>query len=496
MIEAELLVAGRYSAVVTPFDCPPLGLVCGIRTAFESVICVVPDTAIQNPESLGRIHRSIRLCTPVELVKMLEKLSKAGAVALACCESEREMSDLYKKVPTHSMSSITLCHHLKTSSGLDDVFDHFSKSRINTVGWALYMLLGELSRFEPALFDMAAPTLSMLGQSHDQLVDYKELIRFEDLRTELKQQGRISESERDVQLQSICANGLSREVAMVRESLPDELEQLQHDFPNFAEVTRFLQAQVALGLRRQVPAQAWPPILLVGSPGCGKSAFCRRLTQIICNDYFGADLSHMLGRFELVGLHASWRSGASGFLANALIKSRYINPIIFLDEIDKANQRHQDGNLIDCLLTLLEPDSAKIYVDQFLKVPMDASRIIWFFAANDLNLIPAAARSRLQVFHIPQPSAQEQHHIIHQMYRGLVDSSDLEDVLDPEIPASVINLLVSSSVREVRLRLQLSIANAALRLKGTSYKIRLGPEDIPLPLNILMDDLQGERTLH
>lgn len=285
-------------------------------------------------------------------------------------------------------------------------------------------------------------------------------------------------------------------MALVRSSLTGELEQLQHDFPNFAGVTTYLMAQVELSLRRRMPAQSWPPILLVGSPGCGKSAFYRRLAEILNNDFFGADLSHMHGRFELVGLHPSWRSGASGFLANAMLKSRYINPLIFLDEIDKANNPGQDANLVDCLLTLLEPDSAKSFVDQYLRLPMDMSKVLWCFAANDSNQIPAPALSRMQVFHVRQPTEHEQLRIIQQMYRNIARSNDLEEALEPELPPEVVVLLVSKSVREVRLRLNMAIAGAALRLRGSTSRIRLAREDVPMLHTIVPDRPRDGRTLH
>ena len=146
---------------------------------------------------------------------------------------------------------------------------------------------------------------------------------------------------------------------------------------------------------------------------------------------------------------------------------------------------------------MLEPDSAKSFVDQYLKLPMNASRVLWCFAANDSNQIPAPALSRMQVFHIRQPTEHEQLRIIKQMYRNMAQSSDLEEALEPDIPTEVVVLLVSKSVREVRLRLNLTIASAALRLRGSTDRIRLAREDVPMMQIFMPDERSGDgQTLH
>jgi len=497
MIQADFLVAAPYGALLTAFDCPTLGMVCGIRTAHESAIWIIPNTAIINPEALGRVHSSVRLFSADEMIKAFERLSEVGAIALCCDEAEKEIKDLYKKTPERSKEMITLCTHRVKPMGMNQVLSLLYKQSMDNVAHAFYLLLDELVQFERALFDINVPLLSELGPRSDRETHYQELMCFQDIRDELKNLSDSSSNiERKANFEGICADGLWREVALVRSTLTDELEQLQHEFPNFAAVTTYLMAHTELALRRRMPVQSWPPILLVGAPGCGKSAFFRRLAKTLNNDFFGADLSHMHGRFELVGLHPSWKSGTSGFLANAMLRSRYINPLIFLDEIDKANNPGQDGNLVNCLLTLLEPDSAKSFADQYLRLPMNASRILWCFAANNINLIPAPALSRMQVFHIRQPTEHEQLRIIQQMYRAMALSSDLEEALEPELPPEVVVLLVSKSVREVRLRLNLAIASAALRLKGSTDRIRLARVDIPMLQVVISDERRDGQTLH
>lgn len=497
MIEAELLVAGRYAAILTPFDCPSLGLVCGIRTISDFAVWVVPDTHILNPEALGRVHSCVRQLTALELLGALECLSKAGPLALASDEAEREMTDLREKVPGGIEVELLLCSHLNRPRSIEKIFDLLTTQGTSHLAYPLYMLISELNRFERGLFLNEVPDLSGCFDKKSKAPSFQELISFVDLTREIEISKRgYGESDREAQLKGICSDGLYREVATVHAGLNEAFEEIRRDFPNFAEVTEFLQAQVELGLRRRTRAQSWQPILLVGPPGCGKSAYCRRVSEILENDYFETDLSHLHGRFELVGLHPSWKGASAGFLANSLIKSRYINPVIFFDEIDKANSRHQDGSLMASLLTLLEPDSARKYVDQFLRVGMRADKILWFFAANDVGVIPGPALSRLQVFLVQQPTAFEQEHIIRRMYEHLAESSDLKDTIDPKIQPAVVDSLISNSVREVRLRLQLAIANAALRLRGTSHQITLISDDVPVIGAGREIDTSAHRVLH
>lgn len=148
------------------------------------------------------------------------------------------------------------------------------------------------------------------------------------------------------------------------------------------------------------------------------------------------------------------------------------------------------------LLTLLEVDSSRKYVDQFIRVPMRADKILWFFAANDLSGLPEPALSRLQIFNISQPSPLEQTYIIPRMYEALAKSNDLVEVMADEIQPDVVGALISRSVREVKLRLQLAIANAALRMKASPDRITLTTEDVPNIGIPICEELAEDRTLH
>lgn len=127
---------------------------------------------------------------------------------------------------------------------------------------------------------------------------------------------------------------------------------------------------------------------------------------------------------------------------------------------------------------------------------MRADKILWFFAANDLSRLPETALSRMQIFTVLQPSALEQTYIIPRMYEEMSKSNDLLGVLEAELQPDVVGALISKSVREIKLRLQLAIANAAIRLRASPHRISLVIEDVPGTAAPLNEELPTDITRH
>ncbi|WP_349431011.1 AAA family ATPase (plasmid) [Methylomarinum sp. Ch1-1] len=133
-----------------------------------------------------------------------------------------------------------------------------------------------------------------------------------------------------------------------------QLDELAVDFPNFHEVIDFYREQIALTVYCDGHAFKAQPLLIIGSAGIGKTAFCHRLAKII-NTYFSLiSFSSMTAGFVLGGMSSSWADGKPGKVVEALAVSHKANPILLLDEIDKAGGdiRHDP---LGSLYQLLEP---------------------------------------------------------------------------------------------------------------------------------------------
>ena len=93
-------------------------------------------------------------------------------------------------------------------------------------------------------------------------------------------------------------------------------------------------------------------------------------------------MSSLTAGWILSGASAQWKNAKPGKVFDALVNGDYANPVIVVDEIDKAGGDSQYDPL-GSLYTLLEHDTACDFVDEFAEVPIDASDVVWIATAND-----------------------------------------------------------------------------------------------------------------
>ena len=108
-----------------------------------------------------------------------------------------------------------------------------------------------------------------------------------------------------------------------------------------------------------------------------------------------------------------------GKVADALINRDVANPIFVLGEIDKAGGDTRYDPL-GALYTLLEPDTAGRFCDEFIDMELDASRMLWIATANDASSIPEPILSRMNVYTIEAPDRNGARAIAAAVYRDLL----------------------------------------------------------------------------
>ncbi|NVO28174.1 AAA family ATPase [Donghicola sp. C2-DW-16] len=146
------------------------------------------------------------------------------------------------------------------------------------------------------------------------------------------------------------------------------------------------------------------PILLVGPPGTGKSHLARMIAQKVKVPFLVNDVSNGGEAFGLTGLRRGWSSAQPGSLLDTMIQTKVMNPIVVVDEIDKATARRGDDNqqtsVIFALLALLERVSACEWDCPFYKLPFDMSHVNWILTANSLKGLPEPLLTRCKIIEI------------------------------------------------------------------------------------------------
>jgi hypothetical protein len=116
-------------------------------------------------------------------------------------------------------------------------------------------------------------------------------------------------------------------------------------------------------------------------------------------------MSSMTAGWLLSGSSSQWKGARPGKVFEALVEGEYANPVIVVDEIDKASGDAQYDPL-GALYSLLEHDTAQSFTDEFAEVAIDASQVIWITTANDSRGIPDPILNRMNVFEVQAPTAR------------------------------------------------------------------------------------------
>ncbi len=245
---------------------------------------------------------------------------------------------------------------------------------------------------------------------------------------------------------------------LVKPSSTDALESLYEACPNFSEVIDDLKKFLALAVSGNEPVQ-FTPILLLGEPGIGKTHFARCLAEALGTGYEFVSMSSLTAGWILSGASSQWSNAKPGKVAASLIHGEYANPLIVLDEVDKAGGDARYDPM-GPLYGLLERDTARKFRDEFIEVDIDASHIQWLSTANDERTLAAPILNRMSVYTVPRPNAEQAFGIACRLYAEII--ADHQWGFPPEAPPEVMEALADLPPRDMRKRLLSAFGNAKL----------------------------------
>ena len=167
------------------------------------------------------------------------------------------------------------------------------------------------------------------------------------------------------------------------------------------------------------------PTVLVGPPGAGKSRLISRLAHHLGIGLWRVDATHDSGA-AIGGLDRRWATCEPAHPVMAIARYGVANPMILLDEIEKASTGTTHGRLWDGLLPMLETETARAYPDPAFQTAVDISHISWLCTANGVGALPGPLLDRLRVIEMPAPTADDLAALVPPVLAGIAESRGVD----------------------------------------------------------------------
>ncbi|XP_076465316.1 lon protease homolog, mitochondrial-like [Babylonia areolata] len=211
-----------------------------------------------------------------------------------------------------------------------------------------------------------------------------------------------------------------------------------------------------------------------GPPGVGKTSIARSIARALNREYFRFSVGGMTDVAEIKGHRRTYVGAMPGKLIQCLKKTKAENPLVLIDEVDKLG-RGLTGDPASALLELLDPEQNTNFLDHYMDITVDLSKVLFITTANVLETIPEPLRDRMEMIDVSGYVAQEKLNIAQKYLvpQALIHSGltkDKVDVTDEAMGILIRSYCRESGVRNLQKQVEKIYRKAAYKLVSEGLK--------------------------
>ena len=223
-------------------------------------------------------------------------------------------------------------------------------------------------------------------------------------------------------------------------------------------------------------------LLFVGPPGVGKTSIGKSIAECLGRKFYRFSVGGMRDEAEIKGHRRTYIGAMPGKLVQALKDVDVSNPVIMLDEIDKMGASYQ-GDPASAMLEVLDPEQNSEFLDHYLDVRVDLSKVLFVCTANQLDTIPRPLLDRMDIIRLGGYIASEKLDIAKQhLWPRLLERNKVKPS-QVKISDSAIKELIEGYAREAGVRSLEKLLHRVLRksivqLLGKATKVSISGRNL------------------
>ncbi len=223
-------------------------------------------------------------------------------------------------------------------------------------------------------------------------------------------------------------------------------------------------------------------LLFVGPPGVGKTSIGKSIAECLGREFYRFSLGGMRDEAEIKGHRRTYIGAMPGKLVQALKQVKVSNPVIMLDEIDKIGASYH-GDPASALLEVLDPEQNSEFLDHYLDLRVDLSKVLFICTANQLDTIPRALLDRMDTIRLGGYIASEKLEIArNHLWPRLLERNNVGKT-QVKISDSALKLLIEGYAREAGVRnleklLHKVLRKSIVKLLGKTEKVSISGRNL------------------